>query len=134
MCCIQWDLGRCGCTLHSDVLDHVFWPKEIHRCVVVLFVLYHKDDLPASSSIPGIIRLIRAYWIVCIGCDIISYDRPFDCPIICRDNCALCYYFHRHLQQCLIQSSSLAFVTPYLLIIASNEIHKMGNIDEEKFT
>ena len=39
---------------------------------------------------------------------ITSNDRPFGCPISCIDIYSQCYFVHWHLQQCLIQSSSLA--------------------------
>ena len=39
---------------------------------------------------------------------ITSYGRPFGCSLMCTDIYSQCYFVHWHLQQCLIQSSSLA--------------------------
>ena len=39
---------------------------------------------------------------------ITSNDRPFGCSIIYMDIFSQCYFAHRHLQQCIIQTISFS--------------------------
>ena len=55
-------------------------------------------------------------WVTFISCN----DGPCGSPIICTNIYSQCYFVHRHIQQCLIQSSSLANQDAILSIIAIN--------------
>ena len=74
--------------IQTSLLDSL--ASRWHTC---LFYLRSKSEL------------LWTYWIVTLS--ITSFNRTFGCPIICIDTYSQCYFRHWHLQQCLIQSSSL---------------------------
>ena len=89
---------------------------------------YSSTDIPHSTFSTPHITCTTSHTL-----RITSFYRTFGCPIICTDTYSRCYFGHWHLQQCLIQASSLvsqdaifgdkASNVPLILVLLVNPYH-----------
>ena len=76
--------------------------------MVTLLTVCLSDDTSTKTFFAVILGIISCKLDLLTGKPFItSFHRTFDCPIICTDTYSQCYFLRWHLQQCLIQSSSL---------------------------
>ena len=97
--------GFCLWSREGDVYPSMQWGR--HPLWTERHLRKHKLRklcLRAIKTCAGILFYLSKHWTWKF---ITSFNRTFGCPIICTDTYSQCYFGHWHLQQCLIQSSSL---------------------------